>query len=171
MRRILTVLAPAVALVLALAAPGAAFGHGARHHRHHHRVRGARLIKLTPVQGSKAAAEPGTPTAEGVGTVSSYEKEVLTIKLTDGSSLSGKVTAQTHVICVSSAPTSETSPTPTPGWDHGYGHFGSSVAVSARAASSVTRPIVENACICMASRPTVRSRWPFAREITIERSM
>ena len=105
MRRIFIALAPAIAIALALAAPGIAFGYGAhhhgRHHKHHH-ARGARIVNLTPVKGSEGT---GSAATESIGTVSSYEKEVLTIKLTDGSLLSGKVTAGTRVICVSSAPT------------------------------------------------------------------
>lgn len=121
MRRIITVLAPAVAISLALAAPGAALAHGARHHKRHHHAKGARVIKLTPVQSGKEATEPGSTAGESIGTVSSYEKEVLTIKLTDGSSTSGKVTPQTRVICVSPTSTSAGSA----GWQHGWGeNFG-----------------------------------------------
>lgn len=116
MRRILTLTAPAVAISFALLAPGAALAHGTHRHRRHHHAKGARVIKLTPVQEGKTASEPGSSTSQSIGTVSSYEKEVLTIKLTDGSTLSGDVTPQTRVICVSS------TSTPSPGEDGFAGH-------------------------------------------------
>ncbi len=113
MRRILTALASVLALVLA--APGVALahhGHGARHSRTHHKghAKGARVLRLAPVEGGKSTSEPGTQTTsststEDIGTVSSIEGEVLTIKLNDGSLVSGKLTEDTHVICISSKPT------------------------------------------------------------------
>lgn len=120
MRRIIAAVAPAIVMALALAVPGVAFGHGrhdhhhhrdgARHHKRHH-AKSARVIKFTPVAGSTAGSTAGSSegtsgetsstTTESIGTVVSYEKEVLTIKLSDGSLTSGKVTGDTHVVCVS----------------------------------------------------------------------
>lgn len=136
MRRIFLALAPAMAIALALAAPGVAFGYGThhrgRHHKHHH-ARGARVVNFTPVKGSEGASgEAGNTAAESIGTVSSYEKEVLTIKLTDGSLLSGKVTAETRVICVSSTSTEAGNEGKGfGGYDHSWGgwwHDGGSCA-------------------------------------------
>lgn len=125
MRRILTVLAPTVAISLALAAPGAAFAHGARHHKRHHHATGAHVIKLTPVQAGKETT--GAPAAENIGTVASYEKEVLTIKLTDGTLMSGKVTPQTRLICVTPSP-STASGSGFDGGHFGWWHHGGSCA-------------------------------------------
>ena len=120
MRRISIAMTSVIALALACAAPGVAFGHGARqhgrHHKHHH-ARGARIIRYTPTDGSEGSSPETGTSGESIGTVSSYEKEVLTIKLTDGSQQSGKVTAHTRVICVSSASTEGSD-------DHDFDHDG-----------------------------------------------
>lgn len=121
MRRILTAIGSALAL--ALAAPGVALAHhdhGRGHHKGHH-AKGAR------VYGSPSAIM-GT---EDIGTVSSIEGEVLTIKLNDGSSVSGTLTKDTHVICLSAAPVEgadengEGNDGSDEGWhhgDHGWQH-------------------------------------------------
>lgn len=132
MRRIVTALASALAV--ALAVPGVALAHHGAHHKHHkgHHAKGARVLRFGSAEGGKSAAETGSSATEDIGTVVSYEKEVLTIKLTDGSSLSGKVTAQTRVICLPSTPTEGGSDGSGSGdgghsWG-GWGHHGNSCA-------------------------------------------
>ncbi len=112
MRR--TVMAIASALAIVLAAPGMALAHhhGRGHHgKHHarHRAHGARVIKFAPVEEGKGAegSTETTTTSEGVGTVVSFEGEVLKIKLNDGSEVGGKVTEDTNLVCIS--PTSGAS--------------------------------------------------------------
>lgn len=122
MRRI--VMAIASALALALAVPGMALaahrhhhGHTGRHHKSRH-AKGARLIRFAPAEegkggttssGSSTSTQSSTTTEgstepETVGTISSFENEVLTIKLSDGSLVSGKVTEDTRIVCISSTP-------------------------------------------------------------------
>lgn len=124
MRRIVTALASALAV--ALAVPGVALAHHGAHHKHHkgHHAKGARVVRFGSAEGGKSAAETGSSAAEDIGTVVSYEKEVLTIKLADGSSLSGKVTAQTRVICLPSTPPEGGSDGSGSGSDTGSGSGG-----------------------------------------------
>lgn len=114
--------------VLALAAPGVALaGHGHHHHHkgrakaHHARVRfehfGAATQASDTTTSSQGGPKEGTPLAqpsagsdENAGTVVSFEKEVLTIRLGDGSTVSGKVTSGTEIECVK-APTATASQT------------------------------------------------------------
>lgn len=76
---------------LALAIPGAALashGHEAvHHHRHHHHKIGQVATQLPPSTNAAAA------------TVVSLSNGVLTLKLTDGSMLSGTVTNATEIEC------------------------------------------------------------------------
>jgi hypothetical protein len=51
----------------------------------------------------------GTP-PPSAGKVTSFEKEVLTITLNDNSTISGKVTSDTHIDCVSATPPPMTEP-------------------------------------------------------------
>ncbi len=135
MRRIIAALAPAIVMALALAAPGVAFGHGrhdhhhrhgARHHKRHH-AKSARVIKFTPLAGSTEGStegtseETGSTASESIGTVVSYEKEVLTIKLSDGSLRSGKVTNDTRVVCVSATSSESAGSTPSEGASESQG--------------------------------------------------
>jgi hypothetical protein len=132
MRQIIAAVAPAIVMALALAVPGAAFGHGrhdhhhrdgARHHKRHH-AKSARVIKFTPVAGSTegssegTSGEPGGTATESIGTVASYEKGVLAIKLSDGSLMSGKVTGDTHVACVSATSSEGTGESEGDGFKH-----------------------------------------------------
>lgn len=113
MRRIVMALASVIAF--ALAAPGVALAHHhghafgpGRHGRHRglHHARGARVIRFTPAEEGKGAStttsKEGGTEPESVGTVASFENEVLTIKLSDGSTVSGKVTEDTRLVCISS---------------------------------------------------------------------
>ncbi|HEX5310022.1 MAG TPA: hypothetical protein VFW38_13200 [Solirubrobacteraceae bacterium] len=116
-------------MALALGVPSAALAHNGRgRHHHHHRNRSRahhakfRVRNIGP-GSSGSAPSTGTPTApteENAGTVSSYEKEVLTLTLKDNSTVSGKVTADTHIKCIS--PASSTEPgNEGPGDDNGAG--------------------------------------------------
>lgn len=161
MRRVFIALAPAMAIALALAAPGVAFGSGTHHHgRHHkrHHGRGAHVVNFTPVNGGAGASgEAGSTTAESIGTVSSYEKEVLTIKLTDGSLLSGKVTAGTRVICVSSTSTSTSTSSGNQG--KGFGGWGHSWGSWRRNGGSCAEPSSEEGGAAPSSTTGSGSGW------------
>lgn len=144
MKRMLPAAIASSMLVLAL--PGMASAHhGKRHHRGHHanshqRARHARLIKFGAASvpaspsGSTTPTTPVTPSGEAAGTVTSFTNGVLTITLTDGSVVSGKVTEETELQCPSATQPS----TPTGGGDQSGGddqsgsgggdHGGSSIA-------------------------------------------
>lgn len=141
MRRLLLVVASGSAL--ALLSPAGALAHG--HHRHHHHHRGHkhghRIVVLhskahvqhyggadqTPPAGTPPATPPRPPvTHEPAGTVLSFTGGVLTIRLKDGSTVSGKVTEDTRIMCHPAPPASPPSPpenTPPP-WSHGGDHQG-----------------------------------------------
>lgn len=104
---------------LVLTAAGSAAAHGShhhtrglsshkRHHRHAHLVRFGTLASSVP-SGTTTTPTPtptsATPSDEPAGTVASFTNGVLTIKLTDGSMVSGKVNENTQIECPSVAPT------------------------------------------------------------------
>ena len=93
----LTLTAFASALVLAIAPASALASH---HHKRHHHKRGhhARVVHKRFGDVNNPAT-PSTPTSDAVGTVDSFTNGVLTIKLNDGSSVSGKVTNDTEIEC------------------------------------------------------------------------
>jgi hypothetical protein len=98
-------------VAVAMAAPAIASAHSAHHHakRHHKHAARARVLDFrasaAPTTSSPASpAAPTTPTTESAGKVASFKEGVLTITLTDGTSVSGKVTEQTQIHC-STAPT------------------------------------------------------------------
>jgi len=96
MRRIL-LLAIGV-LALAVAAPSAASAHGRHHGHHRHKAKHARVKRL----GAKAnASDPGSPDA---GTVASFADGTLTIRLDDGTTVSGAVDEDTVVDCMPAQP-------------------------------------------------------------------
>jgi hypothetical protein len=117
-RMLLTAMASSM---LVLAAPGMASAahNGKRHHgaqhasRHARHAKGARLVRFTA--STTPGAPSGTPattppTGETAGTVTSFTGGVLTITLTDGTVVSGKVTEGTELRCKSAAPpTTETT--------------------------------------------------------------
>lgn len=108
---------------LALAGPSAALAHRGHGHHHHHRDRGhhARFhVVNIGASNSTPSGTPGTPSEENAGTVASYEKEVLTLTLKDGSMVSGKVTGDTHIRCISPNATSQPADEG-PGDDNGQG--------------------------------------------------
>lgn len=116
-------------MALALAVPSAAVAHNGRGHHHHHKNHSKahhakfRVRNIGP-SGTTPAPSTGTPTTppteENAGTVASYEKEVLTLTLKDNSTVSGKVTADTRIKCISPATTSEPD-NEGPGDDNGAG--------------------------------------------------
>jgi hypothetical protein len=101
------------ATALALAVPSAALAH--RGHRHHHAKAHHARFRFEQIGPNGVSAPTTTPTAptttppsgtpEDAGKVVSFEKEVLTIVLNDGSTVSGKVTSDTRIECVSATPT------------------------------------------------------------------
>jgi len=91
-------------LALAIAAPGVASAHG-RHHGHHHHKHKAKHARLAHFGGNNSSVDPSGPAGPGdAGTVASYDQAtgLLTLTLADGSTVSGKVTADTNVGCVGS---------------------------------------------------------------------
>jgi hypothetical protein len=126
--RLLTVVG---ALALALAVPSAALAHhgGGRHHHHHKgKAHHARFhfkhVGPSGVSGpTTTSTEPPAPAMpENAGKVASYEKEVLTITLNDNSTVSGKVSANTHIRCLSATAPPSTGPGDQgPGDDKGEG--------------------------------------------------
>jgi hypothetical protein len=100
----------AVATV-SLAAPSAALAHNGEHHRagerhHHHRGhhRHAHVLafhaQAPPSTTSGASSLSSTSVSDDkAGTIASFTNGVLTIRLTDGSTVSGKVTERTEIEC------------------------------------------------------------------------
>jgi hypothetical protein len=109
MRRIIMT---AVASV-SLAAPSAALAHNGEHH-HHHRGRHHRHAHVLAFHAQAPAGSTGTTTPSGstpassdsAGTVVSFSEGTLTVKLNDGSSVSGKVTERTEIECPASTSSS-----------------------------------------------------------------
>ena len=127
--RLLTIMG---ALALALALPSAALAHHGRGHHHHHHKAGSKArharFRFEHVGSTGVGAPtptpstPTPPTAENAGKVASNEKEVLTITLNDNSTVSGKVTADTHIRCISAVTPPSTEPGQEgPGDDNGQG--------------------------------------------------
>ncbi|MBS1868954.1 MAG: hypothetical protein JSS99_04770 [Actinobacteria bacterium] len=93
-------------LALAIAAPSVASAHGHHGHRHHHKHK-AKHARVKHFAG-KANVDPAGPAGPGdAGTVASFDQGtgMLTITLADGSSVSGKVTADTNVNCMAAGQT------------------------------------------------------------------
>jgi hypothetical protein len=98
---------------LALAMPGVASAHHhARHadarraRAHHHRGHHTRTVTFaanskttTTTDPTTTKTEPMPPSAEGAGTVTSFEGGVLKITLADGTVVSGKVAERTEISC------------------------------------------------------------------------
>jgi hypothetical protein len=126
------------AVALALAVPSAALAHHGRgHHRHHHASKAhhakfhfehigpSGVSGQTTTPSAPTTPTPTTPTTpnENAGKVTSYEKEVLTITLNDNTTTAtGKVTADTRIVCVPATTTPTTEPgDKSPGDDSGEG--------------------------------------------------
>jgi hypothetical protein len=114
--------------VLALAAPGVASAshpgkrhHGARHAGvHKRRARRARTITfpttpILPAAGGSTTTPaptqpaPSPPAGETAGTVASFANGLLTINLSNGSTVGGQVTEQTELECLVATPPQTTS--------------------------------------------------------------
>jgi hypothetical protein len=124
-RTLLTTIASSLLAFAAPAVASAAHGkhhHGARHSSAHKRhAKRARLVTFTPATAPTTApgtpsTPPATPSTETAATVTSFTNGVLTITLTDGSVVSGKVTEETELRCQSATP-----PSGTEGDDQGGG--------------------------------------------------
>jgi len=107
MRRTITI--GFAAALAALVLPGAAMAHHssqharAHHHRRRHRAHTvvfspATVRHTTPTPPSGETPPPG-PGGEAAGTIASFEGGVLQITLSDGTTVSGKVTEQTRIQC------------------------------------------------------------------------
>jgi hypothetical protein len=96
MRRI--VLMAVAASALALAAPGVASAHHSRHHHRSLHARKARVRHFGSVANSTAPTTTGSVTP--AGKVKSFNEGVLTITLADESTVSGKVTEDTELRCL-----------------------------------------------------------------------
>jgi hypothetical protein len=92
MKRIILIASTAATFVAVALAPAVASADGHHHHRHHHRGAHARLRSF-------GTGSPTAPTSDNAGTVTSFTGGVLTIKLTDGNSVTGKVTTTTELKC------------------------------------------------------------------------
>lgn len=103
MRR--TAITTVIVGVLALA-PGAAFARG--HHRGHHQ-RGRHGHVRIERFGSANSSAPSTSAADNAGTVASFANGVLTLRLNDGSTVSGAVNDATEIKCESPDPTARTA--------------------------------------------------------------
>src|SRR3954454_24250833 len=103
MRRMLLMTVASSALLLALPAGTSAHHHAhkARHHARHHIRHHSRIRHFGTLANTKSVA--GTNTSSPVtpaGTVASFTEGVLTITLADKSTVSGKVTDDTELRCV-----------------------------------------------------------------------
>jgi hypothetical protein len=104
MKRILLIAVSSSALVLAGPAVASAHHHGKHHHKRH--AARARVLdfRASAPATSGSSATPATPGTESAGTVTSFKEGVLTITLTDGTAVSGKVTEQTEIHCTPATP-------------------------------------------------------------------
>jgi hypothetical protein len=115
-------LTTAMSAMLAFAAPGVASAHGAKRHHHanHHAKRATVRTfgsPLPPAGAGSTTSTPVTPAPDSgatAGTVTSFTGGVLTITLTNGSTVSGQVTGQTELHCLPATP-----PPPAEGEDRG----------------------------------------------------
>jgi hypothetical protein len=88
-------------LVLALAPASALARHHSHHHKRHHAAHHARVHRVTHRRFGDVnnPATTTTPTSSAVGTVDSFDGTTLTIKLNNGSTVSGMVTNDTEIEC------------------------------------------------------------------------
>jgi hypothetical protein len=112
MRKLLLTVVASCALVAAL--PATALAHGRHHSRHH-----GRLHQRT--FGSSTSGTTSTPAT--AGTVQSFTNGVLTILLTNGSTVSGTVTNHTLIVCGAAANPSGWRDHWRGGDDQGHGEF------------------------------------------------
>jgi hypothetical protein len=86
------------AAAISLAAPSAALAHNGEHH-HHHRGRHHNHAHVLAFHAQEPASAPTTPASQSAGAVVSFAEGTLTIKLTDGSMVSGRVSERTEIEC------------------------------------------------------------------------
>jgi hypothetical protein len=99
MRRLVITFSAAV-LVLSIAPAGALARHqhrGHQHRRHHSRVHHARIECFG---GDVTSAPSSSSSADNAGTLQSFHNGVLTIRLGNGSTVSGAVTGDTELECM-----------------------------------------------------------------------
>jgi hypothetical protein len=107
MKRILIVAVSSSALALAAPAIASAQHHGKHHHKHHAaRARVVDFRAASPALTSPPASQTAPTGTESAGKVTSLKEGVLTITLTDGTPVSGKVTEQTQIHCTTATPPS-----------------------------------------------------------------
>jgi hypothetical protein len=99
MRRMLLTATATAASALALGAPGVASAH--HHKRHHKRHATARVLVFKGAAAPRTApASPSSSSpAQSAATVTGFKEGVLTITLTDGTVVNGKVTERTRLEC------------------------------------------------------------------------
>ena len=103
MKRFTPVAAIAVLAIALLPAAALAQHHGRRHHHHqrsHHHARShtKRFGERNSPNGGSSQQNPTTPPATA-GTIQSFDGTTLTIKLANGSLVSGQVTNRTEIEC------------------------------------------------------------------------
>jgi hypothetical protein len=147
MKRIITI-ASTGATLLSLALLPATASAQRGHHRHHHSRAHARLQSF-------GTANPVAPASDNAGAVTSFTAGVLTIKLSDGTTVTGKVTAATELKCEPAASVGmariadhgaggDTGSAPNPSGD-GRGGPGSSDSQSASGATPAAEPAGDSA--------------------------
>jgi hypothetical protein len=101
MKRIFITAVAASALVCAVPAAALARHHHARHShkRHAHKARVLRFGSVRTASATPSSPAPQATSGETAGTVTSFENGVLTITLNDKSTVTGKVTSETEVLC------------------------------------------------------------------------
>ena len=109
MRRMILAAATS-SLVLALVPAGAMARQHSHHKRHHarHQVRHHKRVihrRFGDVNNPATTPTTGTPSSDAVGTVDSFTNGTLTIKLNNGSTVSGTVTNDTEIECEASSST------------------------------------------------------------------
>jgi hypothetical protein len=108
MRRM--ILAAATSSLVLAFVPAAAMARQHSHHKRHHARHHARVHRVThrrfgDVNNPATTPTTGTPSSDAVGTVDSFTNGTLTIKLNNGSSVSGMVTNDTEIECEASSST------------------------------------------------------------------
>ncbi|HEY2217011.1 MAG TPA: hypothetical protein VGH21_05915 [Solirubrobacteraceae bacterium] len=83
---------------ISLAAPSAALAHSGERH-HHHRGRHHNHAHVLAFHAQAPASAPTTPASQSAGSIVSFADGTLTIKLTDGSTVAGKVGNRTEIEC------------------------------------------------------------------------
>jgi hypothetical protein len=115
MRRIVLSTVGVAAIALTPGVALARHGHGAGHRHHHHaRVR-VEVFRGAAQPGSGSSGSlgsggsPNTPASTNAGTIASFANGVLTIKLADGSNVSGMVTRDTEIECTTAQDAAQAS--------------------------------------------------------------